>query len=107
MEVHCDELRKHLDNKIKLGHELVKMLGNNGISDVQGVSKLEKKIRQEIKFLEKFNNATSFHKLKREHLNCSNLLHLESFVKQLFVVKNPTSVLTPFNLTTSGKISTK
>ena len=33
------------------------------------------KVRQEVKFLEKFEAAEKFKKLKKEHISCSNLSH--------------------------------
>ena len=91
-------LRKDLLEKIDLGHSLLKLINSNELRKVQGISKLEKKVRQEVKFLEKFKDAKRFQKLKKEHINCSNLVHLESFISQIFLVKNPTAVLHPFNL---------
>ena len=96
-------LKLELKNKIDLGHELLKKLTNNDLKKVQGIAKLEKKVKQEIKFLEKFQNDANFPKLKKEHINCSNLLHLDSFISQIFIVENPTGVLQPFNLCGEGK----
>ena len=33
------------------------------------------KVRQEVKFLEKFESPEKFKKLKKEHISCSNLSH--------------------------------
>ena len=33
------------------------------------------KVRQEVKFLEKFEAPEKFKKLKKEHISCSNLSH--------------------------------
>ena len=96
-------LKLELKTKIDLGHELLKKLTNNDLKKVQGIAKLEKKVKQEIKFLEKFQNDANFPKLKKEHINCSNLLHLDSFITQIFIVEKPTGVLQPFNLCDEGK----
>jgi len=93
--------------KIDLGHSLLELINSNELKKVQGISKLEKKVRQEVKFLEKFKDSKRFQKLKKEHINCSNLVHLESFISQIFLVKNPTAVLHPFNLCKDGAIQKK
>ena len=82
-----EELRKDLKEKIALGHGLLQKLDNNGLKKVQGIAKLEKKVKQEVKFLEKFEDEKTFHKLKKEHISCSNLVHLESFISQIFLVQ--------------------
>ena len=51
-----EELRKDLREKIDLGHGLLQKLDNNGLKNVQGIAKLEKKVKQEVKFLEKFED---------------------------------------------------
>ena len=96
--INPEVLRKDLKDKIDLGHKLLDMLNNNELEKVEGIAKLEKKVKQEVKFLEKFQDGKKFQKLKKEHINCSNLVHLESFISQIFLVKNPTAVLHPFNL---------
>ena len=53
-DISPEELRKDLKEKIDLGHGLLEKLDNNGLKKVQGLAKLEKKVRQEVKFLEKF-----------------------------------------------------
>jgi len=91
-------LRKALKEKIDLGHNMLAMLSNNELKQVQGIPKLEKKVKQEVKFLEKFEDGKKFLKLKKEHINCSNLVHLDSFISQIFLVNKPTAVMHPFNL---------
>ena len=98
-----EELRKDLREKIDLGHGLLQKLDNNGLKNVQGIAKLEKKVKQEVKFLEKFEDEITFLKLKKEHISCSNLVHLESFISQIFLVENPTAVMQPFNLWSKGE----
>ena len=100
-----EDLRRDLKEKIHLGRDLLEKLDNNGIKKVQGLSKLEKKVRQEVKFLEKFEDDKIFHKLKKEHISCSNLVHLDSFISQIFLVQNPTAVMHPFNLWSKGDIN--
>ena len=101
-DISPEDLRKDLKEKINLGHGLLEKLDNNGLKKVQGLAKLEKKVRQEVKFLEKFQDETNFHKLKKEHISCSNLVHLDSFISQIFLVQNPTAVMHPFNLWSKG-----
>ena len=98
-----EDLRKDLQEKINLGRELLEKLANNGLKKVQGLAKLEKKVRQEVKFLEKFEDETNFCNLKKEHISCSNLVHLASIISQIFLVQNPTAVMHPFNLWSKGK----
>ena len=38
-------------------------------------------VRQEVKFLEKFEAPEKFRKLKKEHISCSNLSHQVLFLK--------------------------
>ena len=92
------ELRTELTEKLALGRELLERLANNKFKKVQGIPKLEKKIRQELKFLEKFENQVNLCGLKKEHISCSNLNHLGCIVDQLYLVPNPHSVMQPFNL---------
>ena len=99
----CD-LRENLSEKISFGKNILAKLSNNKFKKVQGISKLEKKVRQELKFLEKFESPENFIDLKKEHINCSNLVHLGSIIEQLFLVENPSSVLQPFNLSQDCKV---
>ena len=84
-------LFRGLEVKISLGRGLLEKLSTQKLKNVQGVAKLEKKVlgftiqsiaiifvskvRQEVKFLEKFEAAEKFKKLKKEHISCSNLSH--------------------------------
>ena len=91
-----EDYSKVIDDKLKLANELVNKL--KVVKDVDGVSKLEKKIKQEIKFLQKIEKDK---KVKtKDHLYCSNLLHLGALVQTLSESENPVSVLKVF-----GKIS--
>jgi len=97
-----DELRRELDEKIKLGRLLLERLANSSLKNVQGLPKLEKKVRQEVKFLEKFDDPRNFLSLKKEHIACSNLAHQASVIEQIFGVAVPVAVMQPFTLTTRG-----
>lgn len=82
-------LFRELEGKISLGRGLLEKLATPKLKNVQGLAKLEKKVpgnkihyedcsskvRQEVKFLEKFEAAEKFKKLKKEHISCSNLSH--------------------------------
>ena len=46
-------LKTELKTKIDLGHELLSKLVNNDLKKVQGIAKLEKKVRQEIRDMER------------------------------------------------------
>jgi hypothetical protein len=79
---------------------------------VLGLAKLEKKVRctehwgnrsaeqvrQEVKFLEKFESAENFCKLKKEHIACSNLAHQASVIEELFSVVAPCAVMQPYTV---------
>ena len=65
-DLNLDELAQE---KIDLGRNLQSTLSK---FDCDGVNKLQKKINQEIKFLEKQKNGKS---LKLNHITSSNLVH--------------------------------
>ena len=100
-----EDLRKDLKKKIELGHCLLEKLNNNELKKVQGIAKLEKKVKQEVKFLGKFEDKETFCQLKKEHISCSNLVHLDSFIKEIFQVDDPVAVMQPFNLRGEGEYS--
>ena len=53
------------------------------LKKVGGVAKLQKKVRQEIRFLERFlETEARLKELKKEHIQCSNLVHLHSIITQ-------------------------
>ena len=89
MEDGENELFSKLDEKIKEGNELIGKLQN--FMSIPGVSKLQKRIEKEIKFLLKFKQKPAG--LKIEHLQCSNLLHLSAIVQALLEASNPCTVL--------------
>ena len=80
---------KLIEEKVNLAEDLIRKL--EPVSNVDGVSKLEKKIRQEIKFLQKIQKQKS--SKTKDHLFCSNLLHLGALVETLADAGEPVSVL--------------
>ena len=85
---------KMIEDKLKLAHNLISDL--ESVINVSGVSKLEKKIRQEIKFLQKLQKQKKAGKVE-DHLKCTNLLHLGAIVQTLIEADKPTAVLKAFN----------
>jgi len=103
-----EALKSDLREKIDLGQELLEKLSDVNLKNVQGIAKLEKKVRQEVKFLEKFLVTGQLSKLKKEHLQCSNLVHLESIIVELCKVYKPQAVMQVFNLCNKdGDVSKK
>ena len=92
------ELPSLLSDKISLGQSLLQTLSSPELQAVSGVTKLEKKIRQELKFLQRFSGGAGANKLKKEHLQCSNLQNLSAIVQTLRDTKGAVSVLRPFPL---------
>lgn len=105
------ELYATVDKKITLGDNLKKKL--DLFRDIDGAVKIQRKISQELKFLEKVNKyflhvpilfhfATQFHpffkltenqvkktgQLKLNHVLCSNLVHYECLVHTLYNSQN-------------------
>ena len=94
-----DELKTNLQEKLLLGRGLLTKLENkSSLKKVQGIPKLEKKIRQELKFLEKFEDPENISGLKKEHIGCSNLIHLGCIVDELLLTTHPFGVMHPFSL---------
>lgn len=87
-----EELLKCLGEKIELGKIAVDKL--NEAKNVEGVEKLVRKFMQEIRFLEKVRTAGT---VKKEHLQSTNLIHLNAIVECLFAANEPIHVLKPFN----------
>lgn len=90
-------LHEQLELTIAKGLNLIGKL--SPFSDVVGIKKLERKIQQEVKFLEKFRNKNDQSKkktLKEEHVKCSNLYNLEAVIEALEKSSNPVSVLQTF-----------
>ena len=93
------ELSSLLSDKVLLGQSLLQILSSSPeLQAVSGVTKLEKKIRQELKFLQRFAGSSGVKKLKKEHLQCSNLQNLSAIVQCLRSTKSPLHVLRPFPL---------
>ncbi|CAG4918496.1 unnamed protein product [Colias eurytheme] len=71
-----EELFSMLDEKINYGNLLIERL--QVIQNLDGVAKLQRKIRQEIEFLSRLKKSK---KIKVEQLSCSNLRHLGALVE--------------------------
>lgn len=68
-------LEKELEVKIHLGEKLISSLSE--VSHVRGCQKLMKRLHQETNFLRK---VLEKHDVKKEHVKCTNLGHLEALV---------------------------
>lgn len=68
--------------KIEFGENLIKSLLEFG--DIEGIQKLVRKIKQELAFLKKICRDN---KIKKEHLQCSNLTHFNALVQTLNDIK--------------------
>ncbi|KAJ8680265.1 hypothetical protein QAD02_016052 [Eretmocerus hayati] len=86
-----EDLFKCFDEKIQWGCDMVEQL--KLVKKVEGVDKLIRKVQQEIKFLKKVRQEGT---VKREHLQSTNLIHLNAIVERLLTASDPTSVLKPF-----------
>ncbi|XP_028028910.1 UPF0415 protein C7orf25 homolog [Bombyx mandarina] len=73
---HAEDLVEVVKDKIKFGENLIIQL--QPIQHVEGVMKLQRKIKQEIEFLKRLEKSKNF---KIEQLACSNLRHLGSMVE--------------------------
>lgn len=94
------DLGDKLESKIDEGNDLLRKL--EAFQAVQGIDKLSKKINKELQFLAKFRSQPS--KLKIEHLQCSNLLHLSAIVRALLGCSSrPNHVLKAFNCGKNSK----
>lgn len=88
----ADDLHDKLKDKLKEGHELLDKLQT--FASIPGCGKLVRKIQKELQFLSKFQSETN--KLKIEHLQCSNLLHLSAIVQALQECEKPCQILKSF-----------
>ena len=86
-------LMERLDLKIQEGQALQSQLETFKI--IPGVDKLNRKIHKELQFLQKFK--VNPEKLKIEHLQCSNLLHLSAIVQALGDCSEPYQVLKSYS----------
>ncbi|XP_076680446.1 UPF0415 protein C7orf25 homolog [Andrena cerasifolii] len=84
-------LLKCLGEKIYSGKATIDRLKLAG--KIDGIEKLIRKIQQEIKFLEKVQSTGN---VKKEHLQSTNLIHLNAIVARLFGSSKPVNVLKPF-----------
>ncbi|XP_021200552.2 UPF0415 protein C7orf25 homolog [Helicoverpa armigera] len=71
-----EELMSLLNDKVNFGENLVIKL--EPLVEIDGVMKLQRKIKQEIEFLRKLQRSK---KVKIEQLSCSNLRHLGAMVE--------------------------
>lgn len=85
------ELLACLEEKIDSGKATVDRL--KLVGKIDGVEKLIRKIQQEIRFLEKVQSTGN---VKKEHLQSTNLIHLNAIVARLFCANEPTNVMKPF-----------
>ncbi|XP_014484009.1 PREDICTED: UPF0415 protein C7orf25 homolog [Dinoponera quadriceps] len=85
------ELLGCLREKIADGHGMIKQIML--MDKIDGVDKLMRKIQQEIKFLEKIQCTET---VKKEHLQSTNLFHLNAVLTRLACAKNLTNVMKPF-----------
>ncbi|KAK2588978.1 hypothetical protein KPH14_001828 [Odynerus spinipes] len=85
------DLLKCLEEKIHSGEGMIERL--KIVEKVNGVDKLMRKIQQEIRFLKKVQSVGN---VKKEHLQSTNLIHLDAVVMRLFNSKEPISVMKPF-----------
>ncbi|TRY68341.1 hypothetical protein TCAL_01406 [Tigriopus californicus] len=107
LPAHPEELMAQLNQKCAQGDRLLATLHSPDLAGVTGLAKLEKKIRQELKFLRKFTQngpgGPGRGTLKREHLQCSNLQNLAAIVEVLQTTGPVVAVLQPFNVLTEGR----
>lgn len=85
------ELLKCLEEKICTGKATIDRL--KLVGKIDGVEKLIRKIQQEIRFLEKVQSTGN---VKKEHLQSTNLIHLNAIVARLFCASELTNVMKPF-----------
>nr|XP_033187543.1 UPF0415 protein C7orf25 homolog [Bombus vancouverensis nearcticus] len=85
------ELLTCIEEKIESGKATIDRL--KLVGKIDGIEKLIRKIQQEIKFLEKVQSTGN---VKKEHLQSTNLIHLNAIVARLFCANEPTNVMKPF-----------
>ncbi|XP_078033712.1 UPF0415 protein C7orf25 homolog [Augochlora pura] len=85
------ELLKCLEEKIYSGRATIDRL--KLVGKIDGVEKLIRKFQQEIRFLEKVQSTGN---VKKEHLQSTNLIHLNAIGARLFCASEPTNVMKPF-----------
>ncbi|XP_011204363.2 UPF0415 protein C7orf25 homolog [Bactrocera dorsalis] len=77
-EIPFEDLVERANEKIELGYELISQLEE--YRQINGVDKIQRKISQEVKFLQK---VIKNEKLKINHVQCSNLTHYDFLVQIL------------------------
>ncbi|XP_039961302.1 UPF0415 protein C7orf25 homolog isoform X2 [Bactrocera tryoni] len=77
-EIPFEDLVDRANEKIELGYELISQL--EAYRQINGVDKIQRKISQEVKFLQK---VIKNEKLKINHVQCSNLTHYDFLVQIL------------------------
>ncbi|KAF5273415.1 hypothetical protein FQA39_LY07432 [Lamprigera yunnana] len=82
-----------LNEKINLGSDLIK--STDKFNKLEGIQKLRRKIKQELTFLKNISNEQ---RIKKEHLQCSNLTHFKAVVATLNKIDNCQAVNKVFNL---------
>lgn len=80
-----------MEEKIQAGRAMIDRL--KLLEKLDGAEKLVRKIQQEIRFLEKVQSTRN---VKKEHLQSTNLIHLNAVVARLFCANEPTNVMKPF-----------
>nr|CAG4651301.1 EOG090X0CWG [Simocephalus serrulatus]SVE94484.1 EOG090X0CWG [Simocephalus serrulatus] len=101
MEDSAEGLRNLVLNKVQDGERLLLQVQSQ-FPSVEGSKKLERRIRSEMKFLQKLVKAQT--EVKKEHILSSNLYSLAAVVNILQTSENPTAVFKPFSLE-NGPIS--
>ncbi|XP_023169819.1 UPF0415 protein C7orf25 homolog [Drosophila hydei] len=81
------------NDKIRLGEELKKSLVE--FEDIPGVAKVQRKIEQELKFLEKVIRTKT---LKENHITSSNFVNYEFLIKTLRLQQGVVDINAVFNL---------
>ena len=103
-----DDVNVALNKRLREAEGLLESL--TSFERVEGISKLKKKIRQELKFLQKIEKGKNSDSLRgyglsgSGFLKCTNLTHLSGVVDVLARVLEPVSVLKTFNLQNDGVV---
>lgn len=90
---HEEALIKLLERKVADGEKLIEIVSK--INNVNGVQKLQKKIKQEVCFLLKVAKAKE---ARKEHLLCTNLHHFQALVSCCIASCDPLALLQGFVL---------
>lgn len=87
------DLETLLKTQIQIGTNLVQSL--KSFEHIDGIAKLENKIKKELKFLIKMSNS---HTLQANHLSCSNLNYLSAVVECLSQENNIVHIFYPITI---------